>query len=74
MGLLFGLLVGFLAAQVWTASDRAQLAVEREASALRSVDLLGDAFPGEPQEHLRALVRRHIEETVNLQQVEPAEP
>ena len=48
MGLLFGLLVGFLAAQVWSNADRAQLAVDREASALRSVDLLMDAFPGEP--------------------------
>jgi hypothetical protein len=44
MGLLFGLLVGFLAAQVWSDSDRAQLAVDREASALRSVVLLMEAF------------------------------
>ena len=64
MGLLFGLLVGFLAAQVWNAADRAQLAVDREASALRSVDLLTRAFPGEPRARMQVLLRRHIEETV----------
>jgi hypothetical protein len=65
MGLLFGLLVGFLAAQVWSDSDRAQLAVDREASALRSVDLLASAFPGTPEAQMRALIRRHIEDAVN---------
>jgi len=64
MGLLFGLLVGFLAAQVWSDSDRAQLAVDREASALRSVDLLMQAFPGEPQARMRVLLRRQIDESV----------
>ena len=65
MGLLFGLLVGFLASQVWTGSDRAQLAVDREASALRSVDLFTVAFPGKPETRMRILLRRHIEDTVN---------
>ncbi len=65
MGLLFGLLVGFLAAQVWSNADRAQLAVDREASALRSVDLLMEAFPGEPAARIRVLLRRQIEESVN---------
>ena len=49
MGLLFALIVGFLAAQVWTDAGRAQEAVNREASALRSVVLLVHAFPGEPE-------------------------
>ena len=65
MGLLFGLLVGFLAAQVWNNSDRAQLAVDREASALRSVDLFTQAFPGKPEKRMRILLRRHIEKTVS---------
>jgi hypothetical protein len=64
LGLLFGLLVGFLAAQVWSDSDRAQLAVDREASALRSVVLLSHTFRGQPEIRLRALVRRHVEEAV----------
>ena len=44
MGLLFALLVGFLVAQVWNDAERAELAVDREASALRSVDLLTASF------------------------------
>ena len=62
MGLLFALIVGFLAAQVWTDAGRAQEAVNREASALRSVVLLVHAFPGEPETRMNALVRRHIRE------------
>ena len=65
MGLLFGLIVGFLAAQVWTDAGRAQDAVDREASALRSVVLLVQAFPGEPETHMDALVRRHIRTAVD---------
>jgi hypothetical protein len=49
MGLLFGLIVGFLVAQVWSEAGRAQDAVDREASALRSVVLLDRAFPGKPK-------------------------
>ena len=59
MGLLFALLVGFLVAQVWNDAARAELAVDREASALRSVDLLTSSFPGEPQVRMRVLLRRH---------------
>jgi len=62
LGLLFGLIVGFLAAQVWSDAGNAQDAVNREASALRSVVLLVHAFPGEPETRMDALVRRHIRE------------
>jgi hypothetical protein len=55
MGVIFGLLVCFLAVQVWGDADRARLAVDREASALRSVVLLAERFPGDPEERLRAL-------------------
>ena len=65
MGLLFGLIVGFLAAQVWSDAGRAQEAVNREASALRSVVLLVHAFPGEPEARMDALVRRHIREAAD---------
>jgi hypothetical protein len=60
LGLVFGLLVAFLAAQVWGDSDRARLAVNHEASALRAVVLLAASFPGEPERRLRALVSRQI--------------
>src|SRR5262245_22777736 len=65
MGLLFALLVGFLVAQVWGDVDRAQLAVNREASSLRAVDLLTEAFPAESGTRMRVLLRRHIENAVN---------
>ncbi len=62
LGIIFGLFVAFLAVQVWSDFDRAQTAVNRKASALRAVVLLIASFPGEPETHMRALVRRHIEE------------
>jgi hypothetical protein len=62
LAIIFALLVGFLAAQVWNESDRANVAVNREASALRGVVLLASGFPGEPESRLRDLVRRHIQD------------
>lgn len=59
LGIIFGLLVAFLAAQVWGDLDRAHTAVNREASALRAVVILADSFPGEAA-RLRELIRQHI--------------
>jgi hypothetical protein len=64
LGLIFGLLVTFDAAQVWSDMDRAHAAVVHEASALRTVVLLAASFPGEPEARLRALVCRHIDDAV----------
>jgi Protein of unknown function (DUF4239) len=64
LGIIFGLLVAFVAAQVWGDVERADTAVHREASALRAVVLLAGSFPGGPEARLRALVRRHITEAV----------
>jgi hypothetical protein len=60
LGIIFGLLVAFLAAQVWGDVDRAGTAVNREASALRAVVLLSPSFPGAAGERLRQLVREQI--------------
>ena len=65
LGIIFGLLVGFIAVQVWSDFDRAKVAVATEASALRAVVLLAGAFPGEQQTRVRALINRHIEVAVN---------
>ena len=65
MGLLFGLIVGFLAAQVWSDAGRAHDAVNREASALRSVVLLANAFPGDSEVRMNTLVRRQIRQAVD---------
>jgi len=61
LGIMFGLLVAFLAAQAWGDQDRAQTEVNREASALRAVVILSEIFPGEAA-HLRGLIRQHIHE------------
>jgi hypothetical protein len=60
LSVVFALLVGFLAAQVWSDADRAATAVNREASALRATVLLADQFPGEPEARMRDLIRQHI--------------
>lgn len=60
LGVLFGLLVAFVAAQVWGDNDRAHVAVNHEASALRGVVLLSSAFPSDVDTQLRLLVGRHI--------------
>ena len=65
LGVVFGLVVGFLAVQVWNDVGQAQTAVNREASALRSVVLLDASFPGRQQARMRAVVRQHIKEAVN---------
>ena len=62
LGVMIGLFVVFIAAQVWGDTDRANAAVNREASALRSIIILASAFPGEPEARLRASVRSYIEE------------
>jgi Protein of unknown function (DUF4239) len=60
LGVIFGLMVAFLAAQIWSDVERGNTAVNGEASALRAVVLLSPAFPGEPGERLRRLIREHI--------------
>jgi hypothetical protein len=64
MGILFALIVGFLAVGVWGNVDRAQQAVDDEASALRSVVLLSDDLPAESRTRMRALIRRQIQTAV----------
>src|SRR5262245_65981920 len=49
LSVVFALLVGFLAAQVWSDADRAHGAVNREASALRATVILAAAFPGQTE-------------------------
>jgi Protein of unknown function (DUF4239) len=63
LGILFGLYVAFTAARVWADIDHANAAVNREASALSAAVILAASFPGEPEERMRALVRRYIDIT-----------
>lgn len=64
LAVIFALLIGFLAAQVWSDADRASTVVNREASALRAAAILGNEFPAEVQNRLRALIRQHIQTAV----------
>jgi hypothetical protein len=65
MGILFALIVGFLAVGVWGNVDRAQEAVDSEASALRSVVLLSDDLPAGTRARMQALIRRQIQTAVH---------
>src|SRR5262245_25903966 len=65
LGIIFGLFVAFIAAEIWEDIDHAHAAINREASALRTVVLLAAAFPGEPEVRLRDLTARHIDEAVS---------
>ena len=60
LGLVFALVVGFLAAQVWSDWGNAQQAVNREASSLRAADILADNFPKARAARIHALVRMQI--------------
>lgn len=65
LGILFALLVGFIAVEVWSNFDKAKLSVTSEASALRAVALLAEIFPEEQKAGIDALIDRHIEEAVD---------
>ena len=60
LGVVFGLLVVFTAAQVWADLERANSAVADEASALRDLVLLANNLSEDENSKLRALVRAHI--------------
>jgi len=64
LGILFALFVAFTASQVWGDNNRANSDVDREASALRAVVILAAAFPGEPETHLRSLIRSYVADVV----------
>ena len=63
ISVVFALLVGFLAAQVWSDADRAHTAVDREASALRDAVVISTAFP-DSEHRLKALITSYIQDAV----------
>jgi hypothetical protein len=73
LGILFALLVGFIAVEVWNNFDKAKVAVAAEASALRDVVLLAGAFPDEQRKRIYAQINRHIDESVNKEWPEMAQ-
>ena len=73
LGILFALLVGFIAVEVWSSFDKAKAAVAAEASALRSVVLLARNFPADQRSRLYSLINRHVEIAVNEEWPEMAQ-
>jgi hypothetical protein len=67
IGVIFGLLIAFTAAQVWNDTERANVAVATEAGALRSVVVLSAVLPEDAQIRLRELVRDYIEYTIDTE-------
>src|SRR5262245_725635 len=65
MGLLFGLIIGFLAAQVWSDAGSAQQAVNREASALRATAILARTFPGASEARIDSLLRTYTRDAAD---------
>ena len=63
LGIIFGLFVAFTAAQVWNDSERAQSAVNREASALKTILVMSATYSGDIEAQFRALIRNYIEDT-----------
>ena len=72
LGILFALLVGFIAVEVWSNYDKAKAAIATEASALRAVVLLAGTFPQEQKAHIYTLINRHIEVAVDQEWPEMA--
>jgi len=64
LGILFALLVGFIAVEVWNNFDKAKAAIASEASALRAVVLLAGTFPQEQRTRIHASIKRHVEVAV----------
>jgi len=65
LGIVFALVVGFLAAGVWNDASNARAAVDDEASAMRTADLLVGSFPAPDAARMRALLRAQIAQDVN---------
>lgn len=72
LGILFGLFVAFISAQVWNANDRAGQAVDREATALSTVLFMASNFPGTGQTQIRNLIHDYIDEVVTVEWQEMA--
>jgi hypothetical protein len=72
LGILFALLVGFIAVEVWNNFDKAKAAIATEASALRAVVLLAGTFPQEQKIRIYVLINRHIEVAVHQEWPEMA--
>ena len=63
LGIILGLLIGFLADRVWSNFDRANQYVGQEAGALRETILLTEALPSDVRLAVRKAVKKHLDYT-----------
>jgi hypothetical protein len=61
LGMILGLLIGFLADRVWSNFDRANQYVGQEAGALRETILLTNALPPDVRTAVRKAVKKHLD-------------
>jgi Protein of unknown function (DUF4239) len=61
LGMILGLLIGFLADRVWSNFDRANQYVGQEAGAIRETILLTDALPSDVRTAVRKAVKKHLD-------------
>jgi hypothetical protein len=64
LAVIFGLLVGFLAADVWPNFERARAVVAQEAGALHQAALLADALPAEERGLVKSGLREYVTRAV----------
>lgn len=66
LGVVFGLIVAFLASGIWSNASTAQSAVNTEASSMRAAVLLSDVFSGSTRHEMRVLVTRQVDQDVRV--------
>jgi hypothetical protein len=65
LGILFALLVGFIAVEVWNNYDKAKVAVATGPVRCARFVLLAENLPEDQKMRIHALIDRHIKEAVN---------
>lgn len=63
----FGLIIGFLASQIWADNSRAFAVVMQEASALKTIVTISEVFPSPKRGELDSAVISYIDRAVNVE-------
>jgi hypothetical protein len=74
LGIVFGLVVGFVAVQAWANFGKAKAAVDQEASELREAMLISVSSGSDAEARIRSLIRRHIDQALTEEWARMAEP
>lgn len=66
LGIIFALLLVFIANPVWSNFDQAKRAVATETGALRGIVIIARGLPAEQENRLRTFISEHVNEAVNV--------